>query len=144
MLKGNPFLGITLIRVVVGLTFFLHGWQKLFTNGIDGVGGFFGSVGIPAAPVAAIIVTFLELLGGLALILGIGTRLVSVLFVFEMLVALLTVHLANGFFVTNNGIELVLLLGVVSAGLALAGPGLYALDTQLFPKGSLFRGVEST
>lgn len=144
MLKGNPSLGITFIRVIVGITFFMHGWQKLFTNGIDGVGGFFGSVGIPAAAVAAFVVTFLELLGGIALIIGLGTRLVSAAFVIEMIVALFAVHLPNGFFVSNGGYELVLLLGVASAGIALAGPGLFAVDTQVFPTGSLFRGAEST
>ena len=64
-------LAMAIIRVVVGLAFFMHGWQKVFTIGMSGVGGFFGSLGIPAAGFFAIVVSLLELLGGLALILGV-------------------------------------------------------------------------
>lgn len=134
LMKSNPdmyALSLTLVRVVVGLTFFMHGWQKLFDNGIDGVSGFFGSIGIPAAGLFAIIVTFLELLGGLALIVGFATRIVGALLAVNMLVALLVVHLENGFFVGNGGVELVLLLGVAAAALALAGSGPMSLDSRM-------------
>lgn len=129
----NYNLALTLLRVVVGITFLAHGWQKLFTNGIPGVTGFFGSLGVPAAGFFAIVVTLLELLGGIALILGIGTRIISALLAFNMLMALLLVHLPNGFFASNGGYELVLLLGIGSASLALAGAGAWSLDEQIAP-----------
>ena len=129
----NYNLALTLMRVVVGITFMAHGWQKLFTNGIEGVGGFFGSLGIPAAGFFAVVVTLLELFGGLALILGIGTRIISALLAVNMLVALLMVHVSNGFFVSNGGYELVLLLMVGSISLALAGAGAWSLDEQIAP-----------
>ena len=65
--------GLVILRVVVGLVFALHGFQKLTEMGISGVAGFFGSIGIPAAMLMAVIVTFVELLGGIALIVGVGT-----------------------------------------------------------------------
>jgi putative oxidoreductase len=120
--------GITVLRVVVGLIFLLHGWQKLTQFTVTGFTGFLSELGIPGAGVAAIIVIALELIGGLALILGLGTRWLGVLFAITMLVALATVHLPNGFFANDNGYEFVLLLGAASVALALTGGGAAALD----------------
>jgi putative oxidoreductase len=136
LLKASPEryeLALTLVRIVVGITFLAHGWQKLFVNGIPGVTGFFGSLGIPASGFFAIVVTLLELIGGFALILGLGTRIVSALLAVDMLVALVLVHLPNGFFVSNGGVELVLLLLVASVSLALSGAGAYSVDARIAP-----------
>ena len=124
-------LAMTIIRVIVGIAFFAHGWQKVFTFGFEGTGGFFGSLGIPAAGFFAIVVSLLELLGGLALILGIGTRIVGLLLAIDMLVALLVVHLPNGFFVSENGYELVLILGAASLAFAITGASSISLDNRL-------------
>lgn len=123
--------GILLIRVVVGIAFFMHGQQKLFEMGIGGVTGFFGSLGIPAPGLFAVIVSLVETVGGLALILGILTRIAGLLLTIDMLVAMLVFHAPNGFFVGSNGIELVLVLGACALGLALTGPGALALDHLL-------------
>ncbi|WP_420632248.1 DoxX family protein [Candidatus Leptofilum sp.] len=122
---------MTIIRVAVGIIFFAHGWQKIFTFGFEGTGGFFGSIGIPAAGFFAIVVSLLELLGGLALILGIGTRIVGLLLAIDMIVALLVVHLPNGFFVSENGYEFVLILGVASLSFAITGASSILLDNRL-------------
>ncbi len=134
LLKPSPTnydLALAIIRVVVGVTFFLHGWQKLFTMGIGGVGGFFTSLGIPAASLMAAVVTFVELLGGLALILGVGTRIAAILLAFDMFMAFLLVHRSNGFFVSEGGYELVLLLFAATVGLALSGAGKLSVDDNL-------------
>lgn len=122
---------ILILRLIVGIVFVAHGGQKLFMMGFGGVAGFFGSLGIPLPMVAAIGVTLLELVGGLALILGIGTRYVAALLVLDMLVAIVTVHLTNGFFVSDGGYELVLLLAAGALFFALAGPGQFSLDQRL-------------
>jgi putative oxidoreductase len=119
--------GIALLRVVTGVIFFLHGWQKLFEMGHDGVTGFFTSLNIPLPAVAAAIVIAVELLGGLALILGFLTRLVAVPLAIDMLVALVVVHRAK-FFVAEGGYEFVLLLAAASAALFFLGSGAFALD----------------
>jgi putative oxidoreductase len=126
--------GIALLRVMVGLTFFMHGQQKLFGMGIDGVGGFFASLGIPAPALAAVVVSLIETVGGLALILGVLTRLAGVLLAADMLVALLVVHWPNGFYAGEGGVELVLVLGAAALALAVTGPGAMALD-NLLPSG---------
>lgn len=123
--------GITLLRVVVGLAFFMHGQQKLFQMGVGNVAGFFGSLGIPAPDLAAWIVSLVETFGGLALILGLGVRVVGVLLAADMLVAMLVFHRPNGFFISDGGIELVLVLGGAALALAMTGPGALALDSIL-------------
>ena len=131
--------GIALLRIVVGLTFFMHGQQKLFQIGIGGVGGMFASLGVPAPELAAIAVSLLETVGGLALIVGAATRIVGVLLAADVLVALLLVHRPNGFYAMDGGIELVLVLGAAALALALTGPGALAVDTML----ASGRGVRS-
>ena len=73
------------------------------------------------------------MLGGLALILGLGTRIAAPLLAVDMLVALVLVHLPNGFFVSNGGVELVLLLLVASVSLTLSGAGAYSVDARIAP-----------
>ncbi|WP_420642314.1 DoxX family protein [Candidatus Leptofilum sp.] len=124
-------LAMTIIRVIVGLVFLVHGWQKVFTFGFEGVGGFFGSLGIPAAGFFAVVVSLVELLGGLALILGLATRLVGLMLAVDMLVALFVVHLPNGFFVSENGYELVLLLGAAALAFAITGASKLSLDSRI-------------
>lgn len=122
--------GLTLLRVVTGIIFFMHGWQKITQFGVAGFAGLLTQLGVPAPAFAAVVVIAVELLGGLALIVGLGTRYVAVPLAIDMLVALFTVHLSNGFFVggENPGYEFVLLLFAASVALALAGSGAAALD----------------
>jgi len=127
----NPAWGLTVLRIVTGVVFLMHGWQKLAMMGVGGFAGFLGQLGIPGAEVAAVVVTAVEVIGGLALILGIGTRWVAIPLAFDMLVALFTVHLANGFFASEGGYELVLLLFAASVALILGGSGALALENAV-------------
>jgi putative oxidoreductase len=115
--------GLTILRVVVGIVFFAHGWQKVFGFGIHGVAGLMGSVGIPLPLVSAGIVMAVEFLGGALLILGVGTRLAAGLNAIDMVVAILAVHLKNGFFAQTMGVELPLTLLAACVCLMMAGPG---------------------
>jgi putative oxidoreductase len=126
--------GFLILRLAVGAVFAMHGWQKLTVMGVGGVAGFFGSLGIPFPEVAALVVTLVELVGGLALILGLGTRLAGALLAIDMLVALLLVHLPNGFAVENGGYEFVLVLLAASLFFALSGPGRLSLDARLLAR----------
>jgi putative oxidoreductase len=120
--------GIALLRIVTGVIFFVHGWQKLFTFGYEGTTGAFTQMGVPQPAIGAAIVIAVELLGGLALILGFLTRLVALPLAIDMLVALALVHLSAGFFAGNGGYEFVLLLAGASLALFLTGAGAFALD----------------
>lgn len=89
--------GLTVLRVVTGIVYFHHGYEKLFRMGVHGVAAFFGHAGIPLPAVAAVIVTLVEFVGGLLLIAGLWTRIVAGLNAIDMVVAILVIHLKNGF-----------------------------------------------
>jgi putative oxidoreductase len=122
-----PGWGVLPLRLVIGLVFVMHGAQKLFGFGLAGTAGFLGSMGIPLPTVAAAVLIAVELLGGLALILGAGTRYVAAALAVEMLVALLTVHLRAGFFVPD-GMEFVLTLLAGCLTLVAVGAGPWSVD----------------
>lgn len=124
-------LGLLVLRVVVGIVFFMHGYQKVFGMGVGGVTGFFTSLGIPMPGVAALFVSYLELVGGALLVLGVATRLLGLALAGDMLVALFTVHLSKGFYASDGGYELVLTLAAAAIALALAGPGAYSVDAAV-------------
>jgi putative oxidoreductase len=121
-------LGIAILRIVVGIVFLAHGVQKLFVTGFGGVTHTFQGIGIPSPHIAAIVVTLVELVGGIALILGLLARYAAVLLVIDMAVAIWKVHLHNGFFSSKGGYEFPLTLLAACVALALAGPGSPALD----------------
>lgn len=131
LLGTNPAYGLAVLRVITGIIFFVHGLQKITQFGVGGFTGFLTQQGIPLPAVAAVVVIAVELLGGAALILGLGTRLVALPLAFDMLVALITVHLPAGFFVQDGGYEFVLLMLAASVTLALAGGGALALDNLM-------------
>lgn len=112
----NGSLGLLFIRVGAGLVFLTHGWQKI--QNMDQAIYFLGQMGL-SVPLVYFI-AWLEVIGGIALILGIATRLFGLLFGIEMLVA--TALLGIG-----QGISIDLLLALISFGIALAGSGKYSI-----------------
>ena len=99
--------GLAILRVITGVIFIAHGWQKLFSFGLAGVTQGFAGMGIPFASVAAPAVAFVELFGGMALVLGLLTRPAALGLAITMLGAMMFVHIQAGFF-APNGIEFVL------------------------------------
>jgi putative oxidoreductase len=129
--------GLTLLRLVVGVIFVMHGWQKL-SWGFHNVAGMLTSIGIPLPTLAAVLLTIVELIGGIALILGVATRYFAALLAVDMLVALITVHIKGGFF-APKGVEFPLLLLVANLNLIMAGPG--ALGLGAFRKNKMTAAV---
>lgn len=122
---------LSVTRVVLGIVFVMHGWQKYDGLTIDGVETMFDSLGVPFPYVSAVAVTMLELAGGVALVLGVLTRPVAILIAADMAGAFWFAHADYGFFVNEGGYELVLVLGVLCGLFAVLGGGRYSIDRWL-------------
>ncbi|MFG2000857.1 DoxX family protein [Spirillospora sp. NPDC048911] len=130
-----PFLpdaGLLIGRLALGVTFVAHGWQKFNDTGHAGVTKMFDGMGIPAPSLSATFATWVELLGGVALILGVIVPIVGLLLAIDMAGAFWFVHKDQGFFADKGGYEFVLILGATALLLALAGAGRFSLDGVLF------------
>ena len=122
---------ILLARIGIGVVFVAHGWQKFFTLGLGTVGEQFAAFGVPQPHVTAAIVAGVELIAGVALIAGILTPLAGVLLGVTMAGAFYFVHATNGPFVTRDGWELVVALGVGALLIAGVGAGRFSVDRAL-------------
>ncbi len=118
------------LRIAIGGIFAAHGAQKLFVYGIEGVSGAFGGMGIPMPGIVGPLTGVVELTAGIALVLGLMTRLAGLGLAVIMLGAISFVHISAGFW-APNGVEFPLALLAGATTLALAGAGRYSLDTVL-------------
>lgn len=135
--EGAAGFALTIVRIVLGIIFFMHGGQKVM--GWFGGGGLAATVsgmtqmGLPAAIVY--VVAFTEFLGGIALVFGILTRLAAFGILCVMVGAVVTVHWKNGFFINwymtpgkGHGYEYNLALIAMSLSLILGGSGCCSID----------------
>lgn len=133
------------LRAGAGVIFAAHGAQKLFGwfggYGLEGTGQFMASMGLTPGYLMALLAGSAEFIGGLALMLGLLVRPTAVVLAFVMAVAIFTVHLANGLFMSNNGYEFGLALLVVSMALAVSGAGRFSVDRLLAAKSGQPEGV---
>lgn len=126
--------GLVVLRLALGLIFTVHGFDK-FAGGIENTAGFFESIGISGG--LAYVVATIELIGGILMILGLGTRVVAAFFIAVMLGAIVTVKSGTGFI---GGYELDLALLGMSLALLISGGGTISVDSKLFSKES--KGVQ--
>jgi uncharacterized membrane protein YphA (DoxX/SURF4 family) len=115
------------LRLFVGIVFLGHGALKLF-GGLEGFTGFLQQIGVPLPGVMAAVVSAIEFLGGLAILLGTGTRIAALLLSCVMVVAMITYTLPRGF-AGGYDLNLALLGGLLA--LLLAGPGKPAVGGDL-------------
>ncbi len=127
-------IGMLILRLTVGLTLAAHGAQKLF--------GWFGGLGLQRTGQAlaafgfqpgrrhAFLAGVVEVTAGVLLALGLATPLAAAMTMSLMLAAAASVHWKNGFFITENGYEFNLVLGVAAWTIAFTGPGTWSLDSM--------------
>ena len=126
--RTGPY-GILLLRVSLGLLFLAHVGLKIFVFTIPGTVGFFESLGFPATVAYAVIA--LELLGGIALIIGFYAPYVAWPLAVEIFGTIVTVHGANGWLFTSpkGGWEYPAFLSVAALVQALLGAGVFGLTS---------------
>ncbi|MDQ6598501.1 DoxX family protein [Bacillus salipaludis] len=122
--------GTIILRVILGITFFIHGLAK-FQGGIENIVGWFSSMGLPGF--MAYVVASFEILGGILLVIGLGSRVVAGLFVLLMAGATLKVKLAVGFLGNGQmaGYELDLAFLAMAIFIAINGSKLFSLDSLI-------------
>lgn len=128
---GGVDAGLLVLRVAIGIVMFAHGYNHIFGGGkIAGTAGWFESLGMKPGKLHAWTASLAELGAGTMLILGLATPLAAAAVVGTMLVALITNHLRNGFFIfrPGEGYEYVLTLILVAVAIGAIGAGGWSLD----------------
>ena len=134
-------LGLLILRLVLGVTLALHGFNKFFGGGrIPGTARWFESIGMKPGRFHATIAATTEVSAGLGLAAGLLTPIPAAGFVSLMLVAAWTVHRPNGFFIVKEGWEYNLVLAVSAVAVATIGPGKLSLDYLIFGENYWLRG----
>ena len=131
------------LRLIIGYGFMAHGWAKL-SRGPEGFARLLEQIGAPLPELTAWVSTFIEILGGLAILAGAFVAAVSIPLIVMMLVAMFTVHLRYGFSAINTigltadgpqfgppGYEVNLLYIAGLLALTLGGAGLFSIDRLL-------------
>ncbi len=133
--RGAPAVPL-ILRVVIGSIMALHGWQKLTQMGPANFGNnMLAGLGIPAPVLFGNVVTYIELIGGLMLIIGLGTRIVSILLTVILAVATVLVKTDLGIIAPMGSplpgaeLDLALIVGLIS--LVILGPGRLSADNAL-------------
>lgn len=131
--------GLLALRLALGVIFIAHGGQKVFGwfggHGLANTVAGMGQMGIPAP--LAYLAAFTEFFGGVAVVIGLLTRLASLGLAVVMIVAIAQVHLKNGFFLENKGFEYNIALLGMAVALVLTGPGRLAFgdfEARFFKK----------
>lgn len=123
------------LRLPVGVIFAAHGSQKLFGwfggYGLEGTGKWMASIGLEPGVLMAALSGSAEFFGGLLILFGLATRPAALVAAFTMVVAIFSVHIHNGLFMSNNGYEFGLALLAATVSLVISGGGRASVDQLL-------------
>lgn len=132
LLHTRAGLGLSVIRILVGLIFMAHGAQKLFGlfggYGLEGTGQWMESIGLAPGYLMALLSGSAEFFGGLALVIGLLARPAALALTVTLVVAIFSVHINNGLFMSNNGYEFALALLAGTVAVLIEGAGRWSLD----------------
>lgn len=130
----NVDLAALILRVALGTVMFAHGWNHVFRGGkLPGVARWFASLGFRAPRLQAALASYTELAAGPLLVAGLLTPLAAAAVVGVMLVALVSNHFKNGYFIfrPGEGYEYVLTLLLAALALGALGPGGWSVDRAI-------------
>ena len=131
-MEDSTNLALLTLRVIVGVTLIAHGYNHWRGGGgIQGTARWFGGLGLKPPMVHAFMSVAVEIAAGFGLIVGLLTPFAAGAIIGTMLVALITHHRGNGFFVLKEGYEYVLMIAVVCLVIGLLGPGEWSLDNAV-------------
>lgn len=122
---------LAVARISIGIVLLAHGWQKISEYTMAGTVEAFEGMGVPLPAVAAVFTAVVELVGGAALIIGLLTPVAAALNLVSLTGALFLVHLQQGIFVEDGGVELVLALIAGLVLLLALGAGRFGVDALL-------------
>jgi putative oxidoreductase len=135
LVSTNAGFSALVLRFPIAIIFMAHGAQKLFGlfggYGLEGTGQWMTSIGLEPGYYMALLAGSAEFFGGLALLVGLLVRPAALMLSITMIVAIFSVHFANGLFMTENGYEFGLALLAASASLMFSGAGKLSLDKLL-------------
>jgi len=132
ILEKLNFLPPLLVRFTLAYGFFNP--AKMKWNDINSIASWFESMSIPMPLLNAYMAATTEAAGVILLVLGLATRFISVPLIITMLVAIKTVHWANGFEAGENGFEIPLYYILMLLYLFINGAGNVSLDKLIFKK----------
>jgi len=132
-----------LLRLIVGFGFMAHGWAKI-SRGTAGFEKLLIQTGVPMHHLLSYVAPYTELIGGLAILIGLATRFVTVPLVVTMLTAMFTIHIHYGFSAVKTigltpagplfgppGYEINLIYIAALLSLMITGGGTFSADTLL-------------
>ena len=135
LLTSAPSFAPLALRIPIGIILMAHGAQKLFGwfggYGLEGTGQWMASIGLTPGYLMALMAGSSEFFGGLLLIIGLLTRPTALVLSFTMVVAIFSVHIGNGLFLSNNGYEFGLALLAATLSLTISGAGKLSADNLL-------------
>ena len=128
-------LGLLVLRLALGAVFLVHGGQKLFLFGFAGTTQMLTQMNVPAPSIIGPALAIIEPLAGFGVTIGLLTRVAGLAIAVDMLGAILTFHLPNGFLVPR-GIEFVMMNCAAGLALALIGAGQFSADHAIAERGT--------
>jgi putative oxidoreductase len=127
-------LALAMLRIAVAAMILAHGWNHLFGGGgLAGTARWFQSMGLRPGKLHALTASVTELVAGVLLLLGLFVPVAAGMVLGVMVVAWITAHRTNGFFIfaPGQGWEYVMVVSVVAVAIGTVGPGHWSLDHAL-------------
>lgn len=123
---------LLVVRLILAYGFYnpaIMKWQN-----INSIADWFGEMGIPLPKLNAYMAASTEMAGVVLLTLGLASRIISIPLIFVMIVAIVTVHIGNGFEAGNNGFEIPVYYILFLFTILIYGSGKFSLDHILTSK----------